>query len=394
MKLLGSSTKHTRPPQGAKGYSALVHYALILTGKLGEISPFLLLPAWVALVAIASWPWPTSRRPLVMALSALFLIGDWIALALLPLRKRSWGPVVPPLLALTLARVGGAWMIAWVWPTLAGLGLLIGLDIALSAVVLYSTWIEPFNLHVTHQTLRLQSGTVSRPLRVLHISDLHFEGYSPRERDLLRAASQLSPDLILLTGDYLNLSSVYDATAQAGVRDEVLAHLSAPLGVYAVTGSPVVDVEGIVPDIFDSLSIHWLQDEVRVLEWEGQRLALIGLRCTYDQIDDAERLARLVRAHLPDGVPSILLYHTPDLMPDAARLGITLYLAGHTHGGQIRAPLYGAIVTSSSWGKRYEMGRYQEGDTTLYVNRGLGMEGLGAPRARFLAPPEIVLWNL
>ena len=102
---------------------------------------------------------------------------------------------------------------------------------------------------------------------------------------------------------------------------------------------------------------------------------------------------------VPAGAFSILLYHTPDLMPyiaDArvAGTGVTLYLAGHTHGGQIRLPIYGALATSSRWGKRYEMGRYYEGETTLYVSRGLGMEGLGAPRARFLAPPEIILWNI
>ena len=78
----------------------------------------------------------------------------------------------------------------------------------------------------------------------------------------------------------------------------------------------------------------------------------------------------------------------------AASLGVDLYLCGHTHGGQIRAPLYGALATSSRWGKRYEMGLYRERGTTLYVSRGLGVEGLGAPRARFLAPPEIVLWEL
>jgi predicted MPP superfamily phosphohydrolase len=71
-----------------------------------------------------------------------------------------------------------------------------------------------------------------------------------------------------------------------------------------------------------------------------------------------------------------------------------LYLCGHTHGGQIRLPLFGALITSSDFWKRYEMGRYEEGHTTLYVSRGLGMEGMGAPRARFLAPPEIVLWTL
>jgi predicted MPP superfamily phosphohydrolase len=82
------------------------------------------------------------------------------------------------------------------------------------------------------------------------------------------------------------------------------------------------------------------------------------------------------------------------MMPVAADVGVDLYLAGHTHGGQLRLPFFGALVTASIYGKRYEMGAYREGNTLLYVSRGLGMEGKGAPRARFLCPPEIVLFTL
>jgi predicted MPP superfamily phosphohydrolase len=78
----------------------------------------------------------------------------------------------------------------------------------------------------------------------------------------------------------------------------------------------------------------------------------------------------------------------------AAEEKVDLYLAGHTHGGQIRLPLFGAVFTASSYGKRYEQGLYEIGETTLYVSRGLGMEGQGAPRARFLCPPEIVAVDL
>jgi predicted MPP superfamily phosphohydrolase len=56
--------------------------------------------------------------------------------------------------------------------------------------------------------------------------------------------------------------------------------------------------------------------------------------------------------------------------------------------------LWGAVVTSSKYGKRYEMGRFQEGNTTLYVSRGIGLEGKGAPRMRFLCPPEIEMFEL
>ena len=86
----------------------------------------------------------------------------------------------------------------------------------------------------------------------------------------------------------------------------------------------------------------------------------------------------------------MLLYHTPDLMPQASDLGVDLYLAGHTHGGQWRLPGFGALLTSSIHWKRYESGLYREGDTRLYVSRGLGMEGFGTPRARFFCPPEVV----
>ena len=89
-----------------------------------------------------------------------------------------------------------------------------------------------------------------------------------------------------------------------------------------------------------------------------------------------------------------MLYHSPDLSPIAAQTGVDLQLSGHTHGGQVRIPLWGAIVTGSLYGKRFEMGLKHVGDMTLYITRGIGMEGAGAPRVRFLCPPEIILWEI
>jgi predicted MPP superfamily phosphohydrolase len=90
----------------------------------------------------------------------------------------------------------------------------------------------------------------------------------------------------------------------------------------------------------------------------------------------------------------ILLYHSPDLAPLACQKGIDLQLSGHTHGGQVRLPFYGAIFAGSLYGKRFESGRYQLADMTLYVTRGIGMEGAAAPRVRFLCPPEISVWEI
>jgi predicted MPP superfamily phosphohydrolase len=385
------------PPDRQDGKSSFLHRLFLITGRLSSRPPWSWLPLWLALIALASWPWP-GERWLTALLATAFLAADWTMLALLPIHERSWGPVTPSLLALTLLRTTLAWLWSpWILTRpglLNGPGLL-GLllcDLLLSAVAVYATWIEPFRLTRTTQTLPLPHWCPHNDLRILHLTDLHYEGPSPRERAVLAAIDDLTPDLILLTGDYLNLSSVHDPTAQAAAR-AWLAQLEAPLGVYAVTGSPAVDVAGIIPEIFAELPIHWLDDSVAEITWQNTTLWLLGVRCTVDAQRDAAALRR-VRQAVPRDAATLLLYHTPDLMPEATALDIDLYLAGHTHGGQLRVPLYGALFTSSRWGKRYEMGRYQAAKTTLYVSRGLGMEGLGAPRARFLAPPEIVLWTL
>ncbi len=378
------------PSDRADGRSSWVHRALIFTGLVGRIQPLTLLPAWIALAAIAGWPWRALQLPATVV-SAFFLIVDWAMLGLLPVKRRSWGPVTPSLLALTLMRTVLLWIGAWLAPTTTGLAGVAAIQALVSAAAMHATWIEPFRLKLKRIHYHPPHWKDAPPLRVLHISDLHFEGYSPRERALLAQVERLQPDLILLTGDYLNLSSVYNPAAQESAR-HLLAQLRAPLGVYAVTGSPVVDIAGIVPEIFAGLNIHWLNDQAVTLQHGDNTIRLLGVRTTYDIERDAAALQRLAQP-TTDAVFTLLLYHTPDLMPVAAETGVHLYLCGHTHGGQIRLPLYGALATSSRLGKRYEMGLYRSGTCTLYVSCGLGMEGLGAPRARFLAPPEIGLWT-
>jgi predicted MPP superfamily phosphohydrolase len=275
--------------------------------------------------------------------------------------------------------------------------------------LVWGTFIEPQRLGLSMVSLSVGSYPQGAPpLRLLQISDLHVERFARREEQLLRMVREIAPDLILLTGDYVNLSYVDDPIAHADAR-RVLAALSsdgeslAPGGVYAVLGSPPVDRESA--SLFDGLAIRLLRDEVEIIDLpalpnvqqradvRGSRLALIGLDCSHNSERDAQRLAA-VSTQIPYDVVQVLLYHSPELIPFASELGIDLYLCGHTHGGQVRFPVYGAILTSSELGKQYDMGYYRSGDTHLYVSRGIGMEGLGAPRVRFLCPPEITLFSM
>ncbi len=332
----------------------------------------------------------------------LFIAADGLILLSLPRLRISFGPVAPQWYILAMPRLAVGCLLAfvtqWTGTTAALAGLLTLNAIALFALLWGALW-EPSRVGVSRVTLHLHNPTSqATPVRLLHISDVHVERIGRREETLLQRIRETHPDVILVTGDYINLSYVDDPTSRMHARkfledlcDEA-AGLSPPPPIYAVLGSPPVDRNSA--SLFEGLPIRLLRNEIALVEAHpGCSLALIGVDCSHDVQQDATQLEKLA-SETPKGVPRILMYHSPELMPLASRLGIELYLCGHTHGGQIRLPLYGALVTSSQLGKRYEMGLYCEGNTHLYVSRGVGLEGLCAPRVRFLCPPEIILWQL
>jgi len=259
---------------------------------------------------------------------------------------------------------------------------------------LWGLVVEPQRLTITEQTVSAPHWPAeAKPLRLLHLSDFHVERLTGREAKILAYLEAAQPDLILLTGDYLNASNRNEARAIAQVR-QLLSQLHAPYGVYAVLGTPSVDLPYIAPLHFQESNIQLLRrDLVEVDCGGGRQLTLLGLDCSHDLDHDGHLLGHLIAA-MPPARANILLYHSPELMPQACQHPIDLYLCGHTHGGQVRIPGYGAIFTSSATGKRYEMGRYDERGTTLYVSRGIGLEGFSMPRLRLFCPPEITLITL
>jgi uncharacterized protein len=313
-----------------------------------------------------------------------FFLSDWALLLALPPARKSFGPAQPPALVLAILRLPFAYFPAPWW---------IGFQMLGSLLVLYSFWLEPHRLTVKQEKLISAKLPPGPPLRILHLADLHLEHITDRERELQRQIRLLAPDLILFSGDFLSLSNVLDPTSWAEVRT-LLQDWQAPLGVFVTAGSPPVDDPAVLPNLLEGLhAVRCLHGEKVTITHQGTPVEIIGLDCTHKPFLDGPRLAVVMGSNRAQPF-SILLYHSPDLAPEAAEAGIDLMLCGHTHGGQVRVPFLGAVYASSLYGKRFEAGRYQLGGLTLSVNRGIGMEGKAAPRARFLCPPEITLWEV
>ena len=251
---------------------------------------------------------------------------------------------------------------------------------------LYAYSVEPYWPEVTHVTIKsakLASG--SKPIRIVHFSDLHSDGKDRLESRLPGLVRAEHPDLIFFTGDTV--------VNHAGVplARRVLTDLSTIAPVYVVAGNwddAVISYwHGNIraPEYFRGTGVHYLYDDLVVTDVRGTPLWIAGV-----DFDQAGRIPALLE-HVPTNELSILLHHTPDEVESALRYGIDLYCAGHTHGGQIALPFYGALITYSRYDKKYERGLHQLGPTSwLYVNRGIGLEG-HPPKARFFARPEITV---
>lgn len=239
-------------------------------------------------------------------------------------------------------------------------------------------FVEPYRPVVTHVrilTPKLAKG--ARPVRIVQISDLHSDPRPRLEERLPGIIAAQSPNLIVFTGDAIN------SPRGLPVFQACMVKLAALAPTFAVKGNwDTWFWSDLRP--FDIEGVHELDGNGTTVTVHGSTIWIGGLAVGH------EREARRTLEARPADLFGVFLYHYPDLMPEAASTGIDLYCAGHTHGGQVALPIYGALITFSRFGKRYESGLYHEGSTWLYVNRGIGMEG-GMPRVRFWARPEITV---
>ncbi len=250
------------------------------------------------------------------------------------------------------------------------------------ACFLYARFIESHLVEVTRIDIPTRK-LAAADFRIVQISDLHCDTEPFTEDKVIRMVNNLEPDIIVFTGDALRHPKGLP------VFRRTMAALEAPLGKFAIYGNFDAPYRNDF-DLFAETGFQLLQDRSVTVTKDGDRIVISGL--------DSDRRSRRNLPALLDPVPpdkfSILLHHTSNHIEDLAGLNVDLYLAGHTHGGQIALPFYGAIITLQKHGKKYESGLYRVDNTTLYVNRGIGFEARPAPKARFLAPPEITLLTL
>lgn len=226
------------------------------------------------------------------------------------------------------------------------------------------------------------------PLRLLLLSDIHVAGPDMPPERLARIVGELNrlkPDLVLIAGDLVSEKRTATHIYTAAEVVAPLAGLRAPLGVVVAPGN----------------HDHWFKPDalrgemeklgLRVLQNEAVRRGPLIVGGVDDDFSGHDDIAATFAAmdRLGSGVP-LLLTHSPDIVPDLPR-PVAAVFAGHTHCGQIRFPVVGAISYVSRYGNRFACGDMVDGKQRVFVGAGLGTSIVPL---RYLTPPDIWLVTL
>ncbi len=272
---------------------------------------------------------------------------------------------------------------------IAGAGAATGLGYALLG--------EPRRPEVTHRTIRLKGLHPNLAgLRLVQLTDIHHGPWLslPYVQEVVRLTNALSPDVVLLTGDYVHQSMAY---VQPVVQE--LARLRPGIATLAVLGNhDWWENVALTRREFAEARIPLLDNSRRVLRpdrrlvAEGKEgLAVCGIGDLWTDHQDYDRAL----GSLPESMPRILMSHNPDVAEEPrfihSGLRVDLMLSGHTHGGQIRLPFLGTPGIPSRYGQKYAQGLVQGPVCPVFVSRGIGVSMLPL---RIGVAPEIAILEI
>jgi len=256
-------------------------------------------------------------------------------------------------------------------------------------MAVYGFLIEPRRLILVEARVPIP---FSRPgtLRVAVLTDLHvgspFNGIDNLQRvvDLTNAQQ---PDIVCMLGDFVIQGVRGGRFVPAEDIAATLKGLRSTYGSFSVLGNHDVWLNRArVAKTLEMNGIKVIEDTAVRLDTSAGPLWLTGIGDL--MTGHAKFDAGL--AHVTDDAPVIMLSHEPDVLPYVSRR-VSLILAGHTHGGQVKLPLIGAPIVPSIYGQRYAAGYVMDDGRQMYVSTGIGTSILPV---RFGVPPSVTILTL
>ncbi|MFA5348825.1 MAG: metallophosphoesterase [Candidatus Paceibacterota bacterium] len=247
-------------------------------------------------------------------------------------------------------------------------------------LLLFFSWIliEPYLIQKESIEIPFKNlSPEAAKLKIVQISDIHFEGFTTIPRKISEELIRLKPDYLFITGDIVNWD-----IEKLDELNEFLLKLSAIQGMemFGVFGNHeyLSKKFPLVEKMLNESAIRFLHNQSVLLK-EG--INLVGVDDPHLNLDDFKKASEGIDLNLP----TIILAHSPEIL-DEISLENSLILCGHTHGGQINIPFITNLLFLKKGNRTHKSGLFKENGKYLYINRGVGTTFLPV---RFNAFPEI-----
>ncbi len=233
-----------------------------------------------------------------------------------------------------------------------------------------------------NNSLSVSSYTVTNPkipksfegYRIVQLSDVHNKDFGGK---LSEKVKNLAPDIIVVTGDLID-----SRRTDISVAEKLITELTPLAPVYFITGNHESRIEEYsdLRTVLEKNGVEVLDGKTVPIEKNGEKITLTGIddamffgtgSYSEKEILFARKLEELA-ANKGDDF-SVLLSHRPELIDIYANCGFDLAFTGHAHGGQIRLPFVGGILTpNQGLFPEYDAGEFKKDGLTMIVSRGLG----------------------
>ncbi len=275
------------------------------------------------------------------------------------------------------------------------------IGVIVGVIVLLGIWcaIEQKILRTRRETIKIEALPVAcEGMKIFFVSDFHHRAMGKCNSRVVRCACREKPDFVVIAGDLVSR----DVTDLSDI-ETFLRNLRAICPVYLSLGNHELDLP---KDIYKSLcaiitatGCRLLRDETIKIERQGKKtnLALAGIALRYDvyknEAGNYKNLASYTLKDMTDALgekkyPTLLLAHNPFFMETYAAWGADLVFAGHVHGGAVRLPFIGGILSPERrFFPRYDKGYYRKDKTQMLVSGGIG-------KLRLFNPPELSVVKL
>lgn len=265
---------------------------------------------------------------------------------------------------------------------IVAIGLLVAL-LGLGGSVVHDTWFTRLNV------VQLTSAKVSdQGLRVAQITDFHSLEWDSQVDQVVDRVRQAQPDVVAITGDLV--TTVDDNYAQ--VERLFAGLMRTHKNVFVVWGNhdhwnASRTGSTRLRELIEQYRLVLLDDSAVPLDGPWGSLDVIG---TDDYFVGRGDLDQALGGTRPDAF-RLVLTHSPDAAEALRGSGVDLAICGHTHGGQIRVPIIGALYIPGEWFPQYSKGWYDLDGVPLYIDSGVGTTG---PRLRVFNPSQVTVFEI